>query len=97
VGCQWLRVQANLSGGKPLDLPQALLPVEALPAAHFKWRSARIGLDSAAARCRAVVTRAGHLQFMHAVSGKVLLAEPQIQYFALPTAFQRSGRPALPD
>ena len=93
-GVNGLRVQANLSGGKPLDLPQALLPLETPPATAFQ---VEIGEESASIRCgalRAVVTRAGRVQFMHAVSGKVLLEEPQIQYFAPPNRHfkDRDGR-----
>ena len=92
-GVNGLRLQANLSGS-PLDLPQALLPVEtqAVPESEVE-----ITEDTASIRngkLRAVVSRAGRLQFLHAVSGKTLLEEPPIQYFAPPNRHfkYRDGR-----
>ncbi len=92
-GPNGLRVQANLSGS-PLDLPQALLPVDPPPASEFQLE---IGEQSASLRngkLSAVITRAGELQFLQAVSGKVLLEEPPIQYFAPPSRHfkYRDGR-----
>ena len=92
-GVNGLRLQANLSGS-PLDLPQALLPVEtqAVPESEVE-----ITEDTASIRngkLRAVVSRAGRVQFLHAVSGKTLLEEPPIQYFAPPNRHfkYRDGR-----
>jgi len=92
-GAHGLRVQANLSGS-PLDLPQALLPVSPPPASEFQLE---IGEQSASIRngkLRAVITRAGHLQFLQAASGKVLFEEPHTQYFAPPSRHfkYRDGR-----
>ncbi len=92
-GVNGLRVQANLAGS-PLDLPQALLPVEPPAVSEFELE---IRQDSASIRngkLRAVVSRAGRVQFLQAVSGKTLLEEPPIEFFAPPNRHfkYRDGR-----
>jgi alpha-D-xyloside xylohydrolase len=92
-GANGLRVQANLCGA-PLDLPQALLPVDPPPASEFQLE---IGEQSASIRngsLRAVVASSGRLQFENAISGKVLFEEPAIQYFSPPNRHfkYRDGR-----
>ena len=89
-GVNGLRVQANLAGS-PLDLPQALLPVEPPAVSEFELE---IRQDSASIRngkLRAVVSRAGRVQFLQAVSGKTLLEEPPIEFLPHLTAISNTG------
>ena len=92
-GVNGLRLQANLSGS-PLDLPQALLPVAAQAASESEVEMRGETATIRNGKLRAEVSRAGHVQFLHAVSGKTLLEEPPIQYFAPPNRHfkYRDGR-----
>lgn len=92
-GKDGLRVRANLSGMR-MDLPQALLePVSA----HSGETAIEIGEDQAGIRhggIRATISRSGRLRFFDAISGRVLLEEPEYSYHAPPSRHfrYRNGR-----
>lgn len=76
-----LRVQANLAG-RPLDLPQALLDfaVDDPPAVSIEIEDESAGIRNG--MIRATIARNGQLSFLNAITGQVLLEEPDGKNFA---------------
>jgi alpha-D-xyloside xylohydrolase len=79
-GKDGLRIQANLAG-RPLDLPQALLEAPAFDAAdvHIEMGEQEATIQNGL--IRATLSRDGRLQYANAVSGGILLEEPELSSY----------------
>ncbi len=78
-GRDGLRVRSNLAG-HPLDLPQALLPLDPPPASSVRIE---VGAQEAVIRnglAEARVRADGRVRFFNSRTGTMLLEEPEFHY-----------------
>jgi alpha-D-xyloside xylohydrolase len=79
-GKDGLRIQANLAG-RLLDLPQALLETPAFDAAHVHIEMGEQEATIKNGLIQATVSHDGRLRYANAVSGEILLEEPELSSY----------------